>query len=55
MPQIWKYIIQAAEGCIALLVGVVAYSFGQYIYKNRKKCKIFNYGNRKKERSKRRA
>jgi len=45
----WSDIIQLLYGIIGMVVGLVSYVFGRIIFKNRKKCKLFNYGKYKKK------
>jgi len=43
----WSDIIQLLYGIIGMAIGLISYIFGRVIFKNRKKCKIFNYVKKK--------
>jgi len=45
----WNEIIQLIYGIVGMVIGLISYVFGRVIFKNRKKCKLFNYGKYKKK------
>lgn len=45
----WSDIIQLLYGIIGMAIGLISYIFGRVIFKNRKKCKLLNYGKYKKK------